>query len=507
MASDASVQIGAGGPAPEPLPSISGAEFRLLIERNADGILVLDEDGTVMFANPAASVIFGRSVEDLVGHALGMPFVSDETTEIEVFPPGGPPIQAEVRVAETTWDARPARLCSLRDISRRRELEERMRQAQKMEAVGQLTAGVAHDFNNLLMVIRSSTDLLRGRAVSEEKRRRYIDAISDTVDRAAKLTGQLLAFARRQALKPEVFDVVERVATVTEMLQNLLGGRIRINLVRHCAQAFVEADRSQFETALINLAMNARDAMDGEGVLTVEVDQPPASKTLGRCVAITVTDTGAGISAEQLTRIFEPFFTTKAVGQGTGLGLSQVYGFAKQSGGDVAVRSPEGQGAAFTLYLPAVDGSRAASPRSETPAQAEPPYEPGGKVLIVEDNPEVGRLSAELLTDLGYEPESVPSAQEALRRLAEGPQAYRLVFTDVVMPGMSGLELGQEIRRRYPEIPVVLTSGYSAALTDEGRDGFELLQKPYAVEDLSRVLRRAKGRSAIGRRPRTAPAP
>ncbi len=382
-----------------------------------------------------------------------------------------------------------------RDITEYRQAEEALRQAQKMEAIGQLTGGVAHDFNNLLTIIRSSTDLLRRPDLSEERRRRYVDAISDTVDRAAKLTGQLLAFARRQALKPEVFDVASRVRGITDMLRTIVGSRIQIVTEVECERCFVEADLTQFETAMVNMAVNARDAMEGEGTLEVRVQAMPSMPAIrghaggpGDFVAISMTDTGSGIPADKLPYIFEPFFTTKEVGKGTGLGLSQVYGFAKQSGGDVAVESTVGQGTTFTLYLQRVE--------EEPDGDAGPTREEGletgrgRRVLVVEDNVEVGQFATQILQDLGYAPTWAANADEGLKLLAASPEGFDVVFSDVVMPGMSGLELGQLIRQRYPRLPVVLTSGYSHVLAEEGRHGFELLHKPYAAEELSRVLRR-----------------
>ncbi|HYE00280.1 MAG TPA: GAF domain-containing protein [Alphaproteobacteria bacterium] len=382
------------------------------------------------------------------------------------------------------------------ETERQAELEqaqEALRQAQKMEAVGQLTGGVAHDFNNMLTVIKGSTALLRRPGLAEERRRRYVDAISDTVDRAAKLTGQLLAFARRQALKPEVFDVPERVRALGDMLRTIVGGRIRIVMEIACEGCLAEADVTQFETALVNMAVNARDAMEGEGVLRVRVEASGALPGIrgqpgraGAFVAVSLADTGTGIAADRLSQIFEPFYTTKEVGKGTGLGLSQVYGFAKQTGGDVDVASEPGQGATFTLYLPRVEGE--AAERSTSGGLLEGDEGGGRRVLVVEDNVEVGTFSTQLLHDLGYETAWAANADEALALLAQS--TFDVVFTDVMMPGMSGVELGKLIRRRHPGLPVVLTSGYSHVLADEGRHGFELLQKPYAVEELSRVLHR-----------------
>jgi len=344
---------------------------------------------------------------------------------------------------------------------------------------------------------------LRRPNLPEERRRRYIDAITDTVDRAAKLTGQLLAFARRQALKPEVFDVPDRIGAVTDMLRTIVGSRIQIIADIACERCFVEADVVQFETALVNMAVNARDAMSGEGTLRVRVEALAEMPSIrghaggpGRFVAVAISDTGSGIPADKLGQIFEPFFTTKEVGKGTGLGLSQVYGFAKQSGGDVAVESELGKGTTFTLYLPKVDQDVERDGNEGTAHGAGQVEDGRGwRVLVVEDNIEVGRFSTQLLQDLGYETTWAANASEALKLLEDDGSRFDIVFSDVVMPGMSGVELGRAIRQRYPHLPVVLTSGYSHVLAEEGRHGFELLHKPYAVEDVSRVLRRvAQGR-------------
>ena len=383
------------------------------------------------------------------------------------------------------------------DITERRKGEEALRQSQKMEAVGQLTGGVAHDFNNLLTIIRSATDFLRRRDLPDERRRRYIDAISDTVERASKLTGQLLAFARRQPLKPQVFDVGAQVEAVAQLIRPLVGTRIRIEVDISDANCFAIADIAQFETALINLAVNARDAMSDEGRLTISVRKIPAIPALraqsarsGNFVAIAMADTGPGIAADHIEAIFEPFFTTKEVGKGTGLGLSQAFGFAKQSGGDIAVESPPGQGATFTIYLP-----QAATPAKATETAAAG-HEPaargrGYRVLVVEDNDDVGQFSTELLEDLGYTVRRVDNADAALAILGEDEFAADLVFSDVIMPGMNGVELAGVIRDRYPGLPVVLTSGYSNVLAENAHRGFELIQKPYSVESLSRILRKA----------------
>ncbi|MET0443825.1 MAG: ATP-binding protein [Pseudorhodoplanes sp.] len=379
------------------------------------------------------------------------------------------------------------------EAMKRREAEEALKHGQRLETLGQLTGGVAHDFNNLLTVIRSSVDLLQRPDLAPERRARYIAAISDTVNRAAKLTAQLLAFARRQTLKPEVFDVGQCVSGVSDIIGTLTGASIEIVTHLPDKPVYVDADLGQFETALINIAVNARDAMKGEGRLVISVTASARlpSTTMPRkdgYVAVAITDSGSGIPADQFERIFEPFFTTKEVGQGTGLGLSQVFGFAKQSGGEVAVESEVGKGSVFTLYLPrVVDGV------SPTLAATEAPVVDGNglSVLIVEDNRDVGTFTTDALRELGYATELRHSADEALDELAHHAGRYDVVFSDVVMPGRSGIELAQDIRKLYPDLPVVLTSGYSHVLAQNGTFGFELLQKPYSIEQLSRVLAKA----------------
>ena len=382
------------------------------------------------------------------------------------------------------------------EAARRMEAEEALKHGQRLEALGQLTGGVAHDFNNLLTVIRASVDMLRRPHLPEERRLRYVDAISDTVGRAAKLTAQLLAFARRQTLKPEVFDVGKSVQTLTEMIGTLAGSPIEIVTRLPDQPCFINADAGQFETALINMAANARDAMGGAGRLTITVRavaELPGPAVLPEnplgYVAVAVDDSGVGIPQERIGRIFEPFFTTKEVGHGTVLGLSQVFGFAKQSGGEVMVASEVGKGSTFTLYLPRVSGQ--GRPHQAPAEDAAPVDGHGLSVLVVEDNVEVGTFVKDALTELGCAAVMVHGAMEALAELTRDAERFDVVFTDVVMPGMTGIDLAQEIRRRHVDLPVVLTSGYSHVLSQNGSFGFELLQKPYSIEQLARVLHQA----------------
>jgi CheY-like chemotaxis protein len=355
---------------------------------------------------------------------------------------------------------------------------------------------VAHDFNNLLTIIRSATDFLRRRELPEERRRRYIDAISETVERASKLTGQLLAFARRQPLKPQVFNVGTQVESVAQLIRPLVGARVRIDLDIADNNCFAIADIAQFETALINLAVNSRDAMDSEGRLTIRVRklhsipplraQPPRS---GEFVAIAVTDTGIGIAPELLETIFEPFFTTKEVGKGTGLGLSMVYGFVKQSGGHIRIDGEEGYGTSIKIYLPRATGRDLDAIDTTTAASVQ-----GGSetILVVEDDRLVRQYVITQLVALGYRAIPAANADEALVLIDQGTPCD-LLFTDVIMPGSrNGRELAGEVLRRRPGIKVLYTSGYSqSAIIHNGRldQGVLLLTKPYRRADLAQMIR------------------
>ncbi|QXI31944.1 ATP-binding protein [Pseudomonas promysalinigenes] len=363
-----------------------------------------------------------------------------------------------------------------------------LRQAQKLEAIGQLTGGVAHDFNNLLTIMRSSLHFLQRPNLDISRRERYLKTMTDSIDRGAKLTGQLLAFARRQALSPQVFEAAPRLEAMADMLDTATGARMLVELQLPETPCYIRADLSQLETAVINLMLNGRDAMLGEGTLRLQLQADQSVPGLdGVFAAISVADSGMGIAPELLERIFDPFFTTKALGEGTGLGLSQVIGFAKQSGGDVKVSSTPGQGTRFTLYLPQEPAPTDSAPGSaddELPAQAD--GEP--LILVVEDNPDLGNFTAQILKDHGYRILLVTSAEEALAQLS-GPQGdVDAVFSDVVMPGIGGLALARQLQQQRPHLPVILTSGYSETIAEDGHEGFCFLAKPYSAEQLCQLL-------------------
>ncbi len=386
----------------------------------------------------------------------------------------------------------------LHDEAERREVAEgALRQAQRLEAIGQLTGGVAHDFNNLLMIVSGTVQRLR-RHVTGEEETQLLDTIATATQRGESLTRQLLAFSRRQTLQPSVIDLAERLPEIKEMLSRSLRGDIDIRVgVPHRACA-IKVDPSELELALLNLAVNARDAMPSGGTLTITakpvVLRGKASEEglSGEFVALRVADTGLGIPPDILPRVFEPFFTTKEVGKGTGLGLSQVYGFARQSGGAVTITSSR-RGTAVTLFLPQT---------WEAPTQARPQAAaagagpPAGNVLLVEDNAEVADVTRAYLEQLGYKVRHASSGQAGLD-LIESEDAIDIVFSDILMAGgMNGLDMAHIVRRRYPDLAVLLTTGYSSSAQDAVRQGFEVLQKPYDVAALQRALREAQRRAA-----------
>jgi len=502
----------------------SEQRFRLLVQGVHDyAIYMLDPDGNITNWNAGAEAIKGYKAGEIVGRHFSVFYTPEDRAA------GAPARALATALREGRFEGEAQRVRKngerfwanvvidpirdetgrllgfakvTRDVTEKRRAQaeidrarEALVQAQKMEAIGRLTGGVAHDFNNLLTVIRASADFLRRPDLSEEKRTRYVDAIAATAERAAALTSQLLAFARRQPLKPEVFDLGARLRGLQQIVDATLGAAVEFELKVPEAVQLVEADPSQFETAILNMIINARDAMPRGGAITVACGAATGVPAIrghaaanGDFVTVAISDTGTGMSDDTLLRVFEPFFTTKAIDKGTGLGLSQVYGFAKQSNGEIDVVSQEGVGTTFTLYLPRAGARPKAEVEAEPPPAAFGPM-PSRRILLVEDNAGVGAFAHDLLAELGQQITWVGDAQAALDILSTRAGDFDVVFSDVVMPGLSGIELGHQINARWPHLEVILTSGYSHVIVEEGDHGFPLLQKPYSIDGLLAILR------------------
>ena len=392
----------------------------------------------------------------------------------------------EAKVRERTQDLAAANDRLTAEIAERERAETRLVQAQKMEAVGQLTGGIAHDFNNLLTAVIGSLDLLM-RRTEEEKLRRLAGNALQAAERGAKLTAQLLAFSRRQRLSPSPLDPNRIVTGMGDLLARAIGSHVRVETRLEPNLWHALADPTQLEVMLLNLAINARDAMPAGGRLTITTKnvesiskQLAADLTPGQYVAISVADTGTGMSPAVLARAFEPFFTTKEQGKGTGLGLAQLYGFAKQSGGTVRIESAEGQGTTVTLYLPRT----VAEMQAADPVMLEAKPRERARILIVDDDDDVRLVAAALVEEIGYEVVAAGSGDEALKLIEAG--TFALLMTDVAMPGMTGVELARRVRAAAPGLPILFASGYAdvqtfgAELSDEA-----VLKKPYRISEVA----------------------
>ncbi len=374
------------------------------------------------------------------------------------------------------------------EVEEREKAEAALRQAQKMEAMGQLTGGVAHDFNNLLMVASSGLDLM-DRTTDPDRRERLKNGIRQAIDRGADLTQQLLAFSRKTPLRSQVVDLATVLAGMRDVLDRSLREDIAVRVDSPPGLWRVELDPSQFEVAILNIALNARDAMPEGGIITVRLRNVPSGDGEADRVSVAISDTGAGMSPELAARVFEPFFTTKEVGKGTGLGLSQVYGFVNASGGEVNFASQIGQGTTVSMSLPRSKNpsSLAAAPGAPVAMSAEGLR----RVLYVEDDDRVAALVAEMLEELGYQVVRAKDASIALG-LLRGDAPFDLVFSDMVMPGeMNGLDLAHVLAGERPDLPVVLTTGYSASAMAAAAEGVRLLVKPYRIETLAAQLQAA----------------
>jgi PAS domain S-box-containing protein len=504
----------------------SEERFRVLVQGVRDyAIYMLDPEGNIVSWNEGAARIKGYRPEEIIGRNFSLFYEPEAQRE------GAPQRVLAAAVAEGAFEGEGWRVRKdgsrfwasvavtalhdpggklrgfakiTRDLTIARlnqealdRSREQLLQAQKMEAVGQLTGGVAHDFNNLLTAIIGSLELL-GRRDGLERNRRLIEIARRAAEQGAGLTQQLLAFSRQQPLAPEVLDINRLVAGMSDLLRRTIGVGIAIETVLAGGLWRTRIDPNQFQSALLNLALNARDAMEGAGKLTIEtgnayLDDDYAARhaevTPGQYVLVAVSDTGTGMSPEVMDRAFEPFYTTKTEGRGTGLGLSQVFGFIKQSGGHIKLYSEPGQGTTVKLYLPRHLGSDVTNARGEHPKTAARPAE-GATVLLVEDDPNVREFSAFALQGLGYHVLEAADAASALGFLDQNPD-IDLMFTDVGLPGPNGRELAEQARRRAPHLKVLFTTGYARnAVVHNGilDHGVELLAKPFTVEALGRRL-------------------
>lgn len=488
--------------------------FRALVQGLHDhAIYMLSIDGRVTNWNAGAEQIKGYPTDEILGQHFSIFFTEDERGR-------GVPDQVleQARVAgryrEEGWRVRKdgekfrAEIfvqaiydesgeilgfgSITRDITEQYEAkqslaaaQEALNQSEKLRSLGELTGGIAHDFNNLLTVVRGSAELLKSETLSDDKKIRHIDAIVETADRAAELTGQLLSFARQQPLQPKRLDLNELISGMSDLMKRTLGGGVSILQTPSSDLCEVRADPTQLENLILNAAINARDAMDGAGTLTLATRNVHGKG--GDEVCLSISDTGSGIEPEILERVFEPFFTTKGPGKGTGLGLSQAYGFAAQSGGRLEIRSEVGRGTTLSLYLPRAEAKPNMN-ESDRNRRADRDVPRGTRVLLVEDSRTVAVFAQSLLEDMGCDVIHAKNAEEALIALESEPDEFDIIFSDIVMPGLSGLDLAARVRSQKPTLPILLATGYSeAAARGEGSE-FPILPKPYKRDILSAKL-------------------
>lgn len=488
----------------------SERNFRLLVEAVADyALYMVDPTGVITSWNIGGQRIKGYAPDEILGQNFSRFYTEPDRAN-------GKPQRAlqiareQGRYEEDGWRVRKdgtffwasvvidpiyenGKLIGFakitRDITERREAELKLEQmqkqlaeSQKLDALGQLTGGVAHDFNNLLMIISGSLHSLKKGIGGDARMNRAVAAIETATKRGAALTSQLLTFARRQSVNPQSIDAAERINAVREVLGTGVGGAVTLEFDIPQTALPITVDTSEFETALVNLVINARDAMPGGGIITVRAREHAGDEETGGhdYIALSVSDTGAGIAPDVLDKIFNPFFTTKPVGKGTGLGLSQVHGFAHQAGGTVKVTSELGKGTVVTILLPRATVASIGDEIDATESGG------SGTVLLVEDNPDVASVSISLLEQLGYVVRRVADAEAALRAIEE--DGIDLVFSDIVMPGkMDGLALAHRLREIRPGLPILLATGYSDAALNV-RGDFPILRKPYEIHELSQAI-------------------
>ncbi len=497
------------------------ARLRSILETAPEALITIDSSGRIESFSRSSEVLFGYDAREVVGRNVSMlmpsPYREEHdgylerymrTGERRIIGVGrvvsarrkdGSVFPIELAVGEAEVDGHRLFTGFIRDMTARQRLEQELRQAQKMEAVGQLTGGIAHDFNNLLTVILGNLEMVEMR-LTDERQLELVREARETAENGAQLTGRLLAFGRRQPLQPRPTDVAQLLQEMETLLRRALGETIEVRTKSEPRLSKVDVDPSQLQGAILNLAINARDAMPAGGRLTIaasgaviDADYAHLHSEVrpGRYVVVAVTDTGTGMSKEVQERAFDPFFTTKEVGAGSGLGLSMVYGFVKQSNGHVQIYSEFGHGTTVRIYLPQADDKPAAAPAQGDRAGMEAMTARGETVLVVEDEPRVRRLTVQRLQDLGY----------TILEAADGPQALRvlelrsdidLVFTDIILPnGLTGADVARYVHENRPGIKVLFTSGYAEPdLVKQGlAKGAFWLKKPYTAASLARTLR------------------
>lgn len=493
--------------------------YRTLVERLPAITYVAEVgvEGRWQFVSPQIESILGFTAEEWMSNPqLWISRIHPEDREIAIAAEHRVQESGQLYKAEYRMHARDGRILWFRDeanlldgsaakplmqgvlydITEHRRMEEKLRQAQKMEAVGQLAGGVAHDFNNLLMVMGAHLDRIRDRLLPDDPLSADAAEIHNAVQRAAALTSQLLAFSRKQFLQPRVLDVASVLSGVAKMLARLLPENIELKITSEPDLARVKVDQSQLEQALLNLALNARDAMPGGGTLTIQAQSIQFDEAQnwrhstvqpGAYVMLAVSDTGTGMDAATQARIFEPFFTTKEPGKGTGLGLPMVYGVVQQSGGAISVYSEPGQGTTFKIFFPQCEGE--VSPEPKAPAAS---TSGSGTILLVEDQIAIREVASVYLAGLGYNVLAAPDGEAALRIAETQQKQIDLVVTDIVMPNMGGQELATHITRLYPNAKILYMSGYpdfAVRHSEDVAEHAEVLQKPFSLKSLASKAR------------------
>ncbi|MBZ5571546.1 MAG: PAS domain S-box protein [Acidobacteriia bacterium] len=499
-----------------------------IVDSSDDAIIGKTLDGVITSWNRGAERLYGYTREEMIGKSITRLVPKDRPDEI-------PSILQRIRLGESvehyesvrvTKDGRHLEVSLSispirdsdgkisgasaigRDITNQKRTESQLHQAQKMEAVGRLAGGIAHDFNNVLAIITACTELLRDRIGAQDVSAQFIGNIREAANRGSTLTKQLLAFSRRQVVQPLVLDVNERLKEVSKLLRPLMGDDVEVSMTLKPATALVEADPGQLDQIVLNLAVNARDAMPRGGRFMLETaivefdetfarEHPPMAA--GKYVQLSVSDTGSGMDAVTVSRIFEPFFTTKEVGKGTGLGLATVYGIVRQSGGYIWVYSEPGHGTTFKMYLPSANHKM--RPASTSEAEAPLPKRHGTTILLAEDDNIMRQLTRRMLEEQGYTILEAEDGQAALKYVESTRQKIDLMLTDVMMRGLSGPELARRLSTSHPNTKVVYMSGYTGDLIaqhDFSHSGIPLLEKPFTRVAMLKAIHEALESSGSG---------